>query len=388
MLDYELMMKAINRVWNSGRKSALATVVNVDGSAYRREGAKLLVDENGNIFGMISAGCLESDVAEVAKFVMESGTPILKTYNLDENLVWGLGLGCPGTVNIYIEPIKPISNYRKKDYMLNLLPFEAWLKSLEEERESVLATILPVNQTPSRKEPFRLFISKELVIGDLGDVSINEQVMEIARRKLNESNPKSEKRTLSMQNGEDIHIFMDMYIPPAELMIFGAGHDAIPVAKYAASLGFKTTVVDEREFLNTEERFPNSVRLLVKTSEFSEKITISRRTYLVIMNHHIERDQETLKFVLRSNSPYIGVLGPRSRRLKMINALKEEGIFFEPHELDKMYSPIGLDIGALSPEEIALSILAEVVAKKNGHEGGFLKGSDSIHKSTAEKETV
>lgn len=107
MTDNELIIEAINNTRKLGRKSALATVVSVAGSAYKREGAKMLVDEEDNMTGMISGGCLESDVAEVAKSVMESGTPILKTYDLDEDLVWGLGLGCPGTVKIYIEPVNP-----------------------------------------------------------------------------------------------------------------------------------------------------------------------------------------------------------------------------------------------------------------------------------------
>ncbi|KAB2334845.1 hypothetical protein F7731_13885 [Cytobacillus depressus] len=273
--------------------------------------------------------------------------------------------------------------------MLNLSPFEAWLISLEEERESVLATIMPIDPSKLNKEPCRLFISKESkTIGDLGDEDINQRVTEIARRKLNESNPKSETRIFTLPNGEEIHIFIDVHIPPAELMIFGAGHDAIPVAKSAVSLGFKTTVVDQREFYNSEERFPGTNRLIVKTSEFEGKIKIGHRTYIVVMNHHIERDQETLKFVLRSSSPYIGVLGPRSRRMRMLKALEEEGVIFVENELDRMYSPIGLDIGADSPEEIALSILAEVVAKKNGHAGGFLKGSEYIHKAAATKEPV
>ncbi|WP_102275188.1 XdhC family protein [Cytobacillus massiliigabonensis] len=109
MIENEQIIEAINWTRKSGRKSALATVVSVGGSAYRREGAKMLVDQENNIFGMISGGCLESDVAEVAKLVIESGTPILKTYHLDEDLVWGLGLGCPGTVKIYIEPVEPVA---------------------------------------------------------------------------------------------------------------------------------------------------------------------------------------------------------------------------------------------------------------------------------------
>ena len=107
MTDNELIIEAINNTRKLGRKSALATVVSVAGSAYKREGSKMLVDEEENRIGMISGGCLESDVAEVAKSVMATGTPILKTYDLDEDLVWGLGLGCPGTVKIFIEPVEP-----------------------------------------------------------------------------------------------------------------------------------------------------------------------------------------------------------------------------------------------------------------------------------------
>lgn len=107
MTNHELIIEAIHQTRKSGRKSALATVISVAGSAYKREGAKMLVDEEENRIGMISGGCLESDVAETAKSVIESGTPVIKTYHLDEDLVWGLGLGCPGTVKIYIEPVEP-----------------------------------------------------------------------------------------------------------------------------------------------------------------------------------------------------------------------------------------------------------------------------------------
>jgi len=105
LTENELVMAAVLRARNVGKKAALATVVGVTGSAYRREGAKMLVDEEENRVGMISGGCLENDVAEIAKSVIESGTPIVKTYDLDEDLIWGLGLGCPGQVQIYIEPL-------------------------------------------------------------------------------------------------------------------------------------------------------------------------------------------------------------------------------------------------------------------------------------------
>lgn len=273
-----------------------------------------------------------------------------------------------------------------RDKMDNLSPFEAWLESFKHEQESVLATILQIEQSEAITSQGRLFISRGNVsIGDLGDEEINLQVREIANRKLLETNPKSETCTFQLPCGRKINIFIDVYIPLSELIIFGAGHDAMPVASYAASLGFKTTVVDQRESYNSAERFPGINRLILSTSNFPENIKIDHRTYIIVMNHHIERDIETLKFVLPSSSPYIGVLGPRSRSMRMLKALEAEGIFFNDYEFDRMYSPIGLDIGAVSSEEIAISILAEVIAKKNGHRGGSLKGSESIHQPAKTK---
>src|SRR5699024_8995403 len=120
-------------------------------------------------------------------------------------------------------------------------------------------------------------------------------------------------------------------------------HDAIPVAKYSNALGLETIVVDARAAYNNEENFPGSTRIIAREHEFKEKVTINERTYIIVMNHHIEKDQQTLKFILQSVAPYVGVLGPRSRRERMLNNLKEEGITFTHEELEKMYSPVGLD---------------------------------------------
>ena len=121
------------------------------------------------------------------------------------------------------------------------------------------------------------------------------------------------------------------------------------------------------------KRFPETTRLHIGTSEFQSEIKIGPRTYVVVMNHHLEKDQQTLKFALHSDAPYIGVLGPLSRRVRMLEALQDEGIMFDPSSLNRMHSPVGLDIGAISPEEIAISILAEIIAVKNGHTGGFFE---------------
>lgn len=366
MSENRLVMEAVHEARKAGRKAALATVVRVFGSAYRREGAKMLVDEQENITGMISGGCLEADVAETAKKVIETGRPILKTYAMDEDVVWGLGLGCPGTVEIHIELVsgqQPV--------------LSAWLDCIRKEQEGILATVLPDGKN---EKVHRLFIPKEgQPVGTLGDSRLDWQASNIALRKLSESNPKSETLIIESADQREDHVFVDVYIPPLKLMIFGAGHDAIPVARYGVSLGFDTIVIDQRSFYNSEERFPGTRRIVADTTRFAETVHIDSRTYIVVMNHHLERDQETLKFVLPSASPYIGVLGPRSRRIRMLEAIEKEGSSFENSQLQRMYSPIGLDIGAATPEEIAISILGEIVAIKNGHTGGFLQNSEYIH---------
>ncbi|MFD1705359.1 XdhC family protein [Siminovitchia sediminis] len=365
MAENEQIIQAVADTKAKGVRAALATVVRVYGSAYRREGAKMLIDENEQMTGMVSGGCLEADVGEVAKQVISSGVPMLKTYDMDEDLVWGLGLGCPGTVDIYIEPVP-----QEQDDA-----FDQWLASITEEQTCALATVLKEEGVAER-----IFIPQTgAPVGSFHELGVQDRAITLARQKMKEKNPLSSSQAFTADTGEEINVFIDIYVPPAELIIFGAGHDAIPVAKYAVSLGWKTTVVDPRPYYNTEERFPGTKRILVDTSKFESEVQIKPHTYVIVMNHHIERDRETLKFVVPSAAPYIGVLGPRKRRNRMMEAIQEEGIKFTEELLERMHSPIGLDIGSESPEEIAISIVAEIIAIQKGHEGGFLDGSHTIH---------
>ncbi|MEH7375861.1 XdhC family protein [Neobacillus drentensis] len=367
---------------NDDRKIALATVVKVSGSAYKREGSKMLIDENGRTNGVISGGCLERDVAEVSLQVIESGLPTLKQYHLDEDLVWGLGLGCPGTVDIYIEPVKqtsmayldasglhePFQDAKKID------PFQKWVKCLQQEKEGVLATVM---NTSSSKELFqgsRVFITTNNQVGQFFPQELNRTVCDIAYQKINQQSPKSESRTIYLSNGEWVDIFFDVNLPTYELIIFGAGHDAIPLSKLSLQLGFKTTVVDPRPAYATTERFPGAEIISVDAEKYRSHVVIGPRTYTVIMNHHLERDQASLEFALNSDSPYVGVLGPRSRCNKILDSIQMR----DEQPLSQLHNPIGLDIGAESSEEIALSILSEILAVRNGHAGGFLRSRKGI----------
>lgn len=270
--------------------------------------------------------------------------------------------------------------------MYNEKAFNTWLAYIDAKKPCILATVLQKDTPKSDYEPKRMFISKDMMsIGSLGNTSVEQQVIEVARKKFNEKSASSETKIFSLEDGKEIHVFIDLFMPPIQVMIFGAGHDAIPVAKYSNALGLQTTVVDARPAFNSEENFPGTNRIIARENELEEKVMIDERTYVVVMNHHIKKDQDTLKFVLKSDASYVGVLGPRSRRVRMLEELQDEGVTFTEKELQKMHSPIGLDIGASTPEEIAISILGEIIAIRNGHTGGFLTGEEYIHRDSKER---
>jgi xanthine dehydrogenase accessory factor len=356
MLSNQQVTELLSSMIKEHQPGVLATVITVKGSAYKREGAKMIIEPSGDYHGMISGGCLEGDVAASAEEVFSSGNQILKKYELDEDLVWGLGLGCPGTVEILIEPIDS-SRF-----------FQQTADAYAKKQAFVVCKLIESEELP-------LLVTESDIYGDnWGDEILQESTVMMAMQKLAQQTASSETIFLTKKTGEEVRVFLDVQFPPPKLCIFGAGHDAIPLAQLSSLLGYQTIVIDPRRSFNTSERFPTAYSLLSKPGKMDS------RTYCVIMNHHLERDIDSLAFVLKSEAPYVGLLGPRIRRAKMMNHLKEQGVTFSNRELEKLHSPIGLDIGAETPEEIALSIMAEITAFRNGHNGGFLRDKTFIHK--------
>jgi len=359
---------------------ALATVIRVQGSAYRREGAKMLIGNDGILAGMISGGCLEPDVEATAKQVMEDGKPVLKRYEMDEDLVWGLGLGCPGTVDVYIESILFDGNDKT-------LPFQDWSRAVLHEKTAILCTVLESIPELDLVKGDRLCVKKEddeaIVETSKSDgidhSELTQKIIDCAADILTKRHPKSKTVTFTLSNSVNVDVFLDVTDPPPELVIFGAGHDALPLSKRSVDLGFKTKVVDPRPAFNSQERFPGASCFLIDPTYLMKNLAISPRTYIVIMNHHLERDQKSLEYALNSQSPYIGVLGPESRLTRMLNNLEKRGVYFTDAQLKKIYGPVGLDLGAESADEIAISIMSEVLAVKNGHSAQFLRERKVIH---------
>ena len=353
--ETERLLTAIRHVRALGELAAVATVVRVKGSAYRREGTRMFVRQNGTYECALSGGCLEPTVAAAAARVIATGEPVIVTYDLADDSVWGLGIGCSGAVDIRIERIED-------DAISNL-----WLTILERGEAAVLVT-------PLSGVSGRMIVSgpgeDAEVAGGLTDPAVERAAIARARARLGARYPQSGPDHIA-----DAELFYEITTPPPDLVIFGAGHDAAPVAQLAWTLGFTVTVVDVRDAFLTTERFAGATLVCAHFSQFAERVKLGHGSFALIMNHHVERDQESLRFSLESDAAYIGVLGPRARYDKLRAGLAEQGYLPDPSKAARVRSPVGLSLGAETPQEVAVSILGELLAIRRGFEGAFLSGS-------------
>jgi xanthine/CO dehydrogenase XdhC/CoxF family maturation factor len=355
--EIERIVEAVRETRAAGSRVAIATVVRVRGSAYRREGARIAVREDGSFECLLSGGCLEPAVADAAARVIATGEPATVQYDLADDSVWGLGVGCSGAVDVRIERVG-------QDALLS-----AWIDVLARGEAGVLVT--PLSGTSGRL----LVREGDDVRGHLADPRVHAEAIAAARARLRQ--PRARSGAAPVLGSE---LFFEINEPPPELVLFGAGPDAGPLARCARDLGFAVTVVDVREAMLTPGRFPGATLRAAHHSRFAESVALTPRSYVVVMNHHLERDQETLRFVLASDAPYIGVLGPRARYGRLLARLESSGGVPGPERLARVRSPVGLALGAETPEEIAVSIMGEIVALRRGFDGGFLSGREaSLH---------
>jgi xanthine dehydrogenase accessory factor len=354
------VLAAIEALAARGEKMALATIVAVRGSTYRRPGARLLVPEEGAPVGNISGGCLEGDVTDMARVVMREGTARLAGWDLtaDDDAVWGLGLGCNGAIEVFIEPADRAAEVAS-----------ALRTALEEERPICVVTVVESADdavTPGSRIVVRPEAGPE---GTLGSAALDAEAVAAARELL--AAERSEVRTFS----SGVRAFVEVLEPPLRLIVCGAGHDAIPLVRAASLLGWRPIVVDDRPAFLTPERFPEAAAFVsVDAPEDAAKAApVDDRTFVVVMTHNFLRDKEYLRAFLGSPAAYVGMLGPAARTERLLMELTDEGVGVDAAVRGRIHGPAGLDLGAEGPEEIAQSILAEIVAVKRGRRGGFLK---------------
>ena len=347
---------------------ALATIVGIRGSTYRREGARLLIPANGTPVGTISGGCLEGDVCQIAGDVMAEGTTRLLHYDLtaDDEAVWGWGLGCNGIIDVFVEPAERAVEMAG-----------AIRRAIEEQRELAAVTVVEASQGAPTVAGARMFVHPDGEReGSLGDPTLDDRAVGEALRSLREERPGM------FELAEGVSVFVEALVPPIRLMVCGAGHDAMPLVSFAAGMGWRIEVVDDRETFLNSERFPEATGFVNSApADAAQKAGVDGRTCVVVMSHNFMRDKDYLRSFLGSPAPYIGMLGPRLRFERLLEELRKEG--FEPpaSQLKVVHSPAGLDLGSEGPEEIALAIVGEILAVRNGRPGGFLKerGDQPIH---------
>lgn len=357
------VLAAIDSLGRRGERMALATIVGARGSTYRRPGARMLIPEHGAPIGNVSGGCLEGGVADVAKEVIASGEPRLASFDLtaDDEVVWGFGLGCNGAIDVLVEPADKAAAVT-----------EALRRALEEERLLAVVTVLDAEVMGVERGSRVLVHPDGAREGSLGDGGIDRAATARAVARLSMGESATEELTLK---GGRIRAFFEVHEPVPRLLVCGAGHDAIPLVRFAASLGWKAVVADDREAFLNRERFPAAAGFVhVGSLEDAARVAgVDGRTYVVVMSHNYLRDRGYLRSFLGTEAAYIGMLGPRARLERMLADLREEGVHATDSDLAKVYGPAGLDIGSEGPDQIAWAIVAEVQAIRRGRSGGFLR---------------
>ena len=357
-------LRDIIAVWKKlkdGQMAALATLVKVEGSAYRRSGARMLITSDGQV-GTISGGCLESDVVRRSQEVLETGIPTLVKYDTtsEDDLIWGLGLGCQGVAYILIERLDT-----EQPNALSVIE-----QCLSTRVAGAVGTVFNL-QTTERNIDRVLLYPDGRVVSNINNLEL-EAIVVRDFQSLQKS--RSQAYTLAAETAE---VFLEVIIPPIDLVIFGAGFDALPVAKFAKALGWYVTVIDPLARPQTKERFKGCDRVILKTAdEADSRIKFDPRTVVVAMSHNYLYDLEFLQTISTIKLKYLGILGPKTRTDRLLQDLKAEGYSLR----SPLYSPVGLDIGADNPEEIALSIIAEIQAVNKERSGGLLRNRNApIH---------
>jgi xanthine dehydrogenase accessory factor len=354
------VLAAIEGLAAKGERMALATIVAVRGSTYRRPGARLLVPEDGSPVGNLSGGCLEGDVADMARVVMDEGRARLAGWDLtaDDDAVWGLGLGCNGAIEVFIEPAENAAQVAG-----------ALRAALAEERPISVVTVVESSRAGIAPGARLVVRPDGTTDGTLGDPAADTTALDVATALLRTE--RSEVCTLA----DGVRAFVEVLDPPLRLIVCGAGHDAIPLVRASSVLGWNVTVVDDRPGFLTHDRFPEATRFVaVDAPEDAAKAAgIDGRTFAVVMTHNFLRDKEYVRSLLGSPAAYIGMLGPGARTERLLMELRDDGVQITDADRERIHGPAGLDLGGEGPEEIAQAIVAEIVAVKRGRAGGFLK---------------
>jgi xanthine/CO dehydrogenase XdhC/CoxF family maturation factor len=397
-------MKEINDIlrafWlaqREGLQAALATVVHVEGSSYRRPGARMLVTEKGSLTGAISGGCLEGDALRKALLAIHQQQNKLVTYDTsqEDDHRFGVQLGCNGIVHILFEPIDPARPNN---------PIKLLEELTRERRDGVLLTLFSMDVTRVQRGTCLLFAEgrletdlpldwQEMVKPDVMAAFTDRRscfpqytrhTRDGHENRENREDPEyRENREDQQEHAErgDLYGFAEFITPPPALVIAGAGNDVLPLVDIMSLLGWHITVVDGRAPYATADRFPKADRVLVaKPTQVLSEVNPDDQTLFILMTHNYQYDRALLRELLQRKFPYIGILGPRAKLDHMLEEIQDEGLNLREDQIGAIHGPVGLDIGAETAAEIAVAIVAEIKAFLSGRSGRPLRlKTDPIH---------
>ncbi|GEL20499.1 XdhC family protein [Pseudonocardia asaccharolytica] len=368
------VMDQLEGWWKNGEPAALATVVNTFRSAPRQPGASMLVGPGGEAVGSVSGGCVEGAVYELGGQVLTDGRPVLQRYGVSDDDAFAVGLTCGGILDIFVEKVSP-TTFAQLDQVT---------EAVRQESPVAVATVVA---GPAERLGTRLIVWPDRVAGGTGSARLDDAIRDDTRGLLDAGrNAMLHYGVEGQRRGEGLDVFVESFAPPPRMIVFGAIDFAAAVAKMGTFLGYRVTVCDARPVFATASRFPSANEVVVEwphryLQAEAEAGRIDRRTVITVLTHDPKFDVPVLEIALRlPEVGYIGAMGSRRTHEDRLARLREAGL--TEAELARMSSPIGLDLGARTPEETAVSIAAEMIALHWGGEGVRLAERDGpIHAS-------
>ncbi len=365
MKDIDQILKLWGSTERAGQSAVLATVVKTNGSSYRLPGARLLLTKTGERAGSISGGCLEDDLVKKAWWLTENGATIRKYDTTPEGEIGpGFGLGCNGIIYVLLERLHP-----NQPAVLNVI---------EQVRSSRQPAAIAHCIQPHQAAGERLTIHVDGCVNhNIPDATIADWLARESRTALWAESSRIVQR-------QQTEAFIETVTPAVRLLVFGAGDDAVPVARLANFLGWSVSVLDGRAHYAKRDKFPSANEVVIRRPGDDAATKIDPWTVAILMTHSYSQDLDVLRQLAAKPPRYLGILGPRKRSTQL---LADAGI--APDQLGPaLHSPMGLDIGADGPEQVALAVLAEIQAALNGREGGPLRERrGSIHAPGESSET-
>ena len=357
------------RSWyDSGQPFALATVVGTSKSAPRAPGAAMAVEPGGEVAGSVSGGCVEGAVYDLAQDVLGGEPPVLQTYGYSDSDAFAVGLTCGGSVSVFVQAVSASEHPQVGEV----------LASIEAEQPVALATVISgLGQVGAR-----MAVWSDRVSGTLGVEGLDAAVTDDARGMLAQGatgqrhyGPAGERRR------DEVTVFVEAYAPPPRMLVFGAIDFAAAVARIGSFLGYRVTVCDARAVFATARRFPDADEVIVEwPHRYLARQTVDERTVICVLTHDPKFDVPLLEVALRTPAWYVGAMGSRNTHQDRLDRLREAGL--SDAELARLRSPIGLDLGARTPEETAVAVAAEIVAGRWGGTGVPLgETAGAIHRA-------